>query len=814
MCLALAPALARAQEAQESTRPQPPKTGVIQGVVTTQSGTVRLPAATVIVADGTGKQVAELASEGDGHFNIVGLPPGKYKVSASLMDFVTASATIDVVAGRSTDVALDLAIGISQSVNVVGASPVVSNEGTLAPTDTIGGKELEQLAPSGGLQASLRLLASVISVPNGVSIRGGRPSQAGLQLGPNTLVDPSTGLSKVSLPDDAIESISVLANPYAVEFGRFSSGIVVIQTRRGGDDWKVRLNDIDPTFRTTRGSPVDVIDVGWWAPRLEFGGPLIKDRLFLQQAAQFRYSVNDVSSLPQDLVRTSKSFSSFTRLDANLSPRHTLLTTVGLFPGVIDGELLGTFTPPDSTVNSHVKANEEAVTERALWTDSLFGETTVHVHHYQTSVLPQGPAPMQLLPETTLGNFFNEQHRETDTYQVVETLSGSRTRPGGSHLFKVGLDLLRNEYDGSSLSRPVLIERTDGTLARRLDFPALTRQSVNSTDVALFAQDRFQPNARWYLEFGGRLDRDGITSEFNLTPRVGTAVVLNQSGSAVLRGGFGYFFERTPSTAGAFEQFGGMLDARFGVDGVTPIGPPVQFVNTIANLETARSRAWDVGYDHRLNKLWSFHVGMLDRQGSHELIVNPVQTGATGEIVLSSTGKSRYRGADVSVHFTRAPSADITMSYTRSVARADLNSLTNYFDTILWPVVGANAYAPAAADAPNRLLVRGRVLPTPRWLVLGIFDLRNGLPYSTVDDNLEFIGPRNQLRFPVYHRLEVGLERRFKILKFDPWIGVRVWNALNSFLPVDVQSNIHSPAYGTFYNSEYRQVRIQLRFEK
>jgi hypothetical protein len=63
-------------------------------------------------------------------------------------------------------------------------------------------------------------------------------------------------------------------------------------------------------------------------------------------------------------------------------------------------------------------------------------------------------------------------------------------------------------------------------------------------------------------------------------------------------------------------------------------------------------------------------------------------------------------------------------------------------------------------------------------------------------------------------RLEVGVERRFKILKFQPWIGIRIWNALASFNPTDVQSNIGSPFFGQFYNSEYRQYRIQVRFER
>jgi hypothetical protein len=438
----------------------------------------------------------------------------------------------------------------------------------------------------------------------------------------------------------------------------------------------------------------------------------------------------------------------------------------------------------------------------------------VHAHGYETNVDPRGLAPMELRPETTLGDFFNQQHRNTSSYQLIEAVSGSRNAPGGLHLWKVGVDLLHSDYNGWSTSRPVLIENSDGTLVRRLDFTGTTTQQVSSTDVALFAQDRYQPNTRWYLEFGGRVDRDGIVDRFNVTPRVGTAVLLNESGDSVLRGGFGLFYERTPSTAGAFDEFGSATDTRYAPDGVTPLGPPVTFVHTTANLQTPRSRTWDIGYDQRLNKQWSFHVAGVQRSGSHELILEPEQVGGAATLELSSEGRSNYRGVEVGMHFSRGPNADLNVTYARSSAAGDLNTLTNYFDTILVPVVGQNAYAPANADVPNRLMARGRVMPTPRWLLLGIFDWRSGLPYSVVNEALDYVGPRNDRRFPTYLRLEVGAERRFKILKFQPWIGMRVWNALNSFLPTDVQNNIASPAFGSLYNSEYRQFRIQVRFER
>jgi len=793
-----------------------PRTGVLQGTVTTQ-GTVRLPGAEIVVTDSANKQVVTILSDENGHFAFLGLTPGRYKVSAALASFVTTAATAEVTAGRSSDITIDLPIqSIAENVDVVAKSPVVSNENTLAPTETLSGKEIDTFTSGGGgLQATMRLLASVIEAPNGMSIRGGRPNQAGMQLGMNTMVDPSTGLSKISLPDDAIESVSVLPNPYAVEFGRFSSGVVVIQTRRASDVWRLRINDIDPTFRTHRGSPVEIIGLGREAPRAEFGGPIVKDKLYVQQAMQFIYNASDVPSLPEDILRTSTSFSSFTRVDANLTPRHSMVATLGIFPGKTHGDLLGTFMPLDATVDTHVRANEIAVTERAVWTDALFGETSIHVHNYQTDVQPQGGAPMQLLPDTTLGNFFNQQHRDTATYQVISSVSGSRTTKWGSHLFKGGIDLLRNAYDGTSVSRPVLIERNDGTLARSLTFPLPTSQTSHTTDVALFMQDRYQPNARWYVEFGGRLDRDGVVQNFNVTPRVGSALVLNKSGTAVLRGGFGLFYERTPSTAGAFDQFGTVIDQRFSIDGVTPLGPTVAFVHTTAELQTPRSKTWDISLDHRINKFWSIHLGLLDREGSHELVVNPVQTGTTiGQLLLTSNGGSTYFGAEAGVHFSAGDRADVNVTYTRSRARSDLNTLSNYYDTIMWPVFGQNAYAASPSDAPNRMLARARFTPWPKWLVVGIADWRSGLPYSVTNDTLDFVGLRNVLRFPTYFRLEARIERHIKLLKFQPWLGVRVWNALDSFLPVDVQSNLGSPNFGKFYNSEYPQIRIVLRFER
>src|SRR5262249_22801195 len=183
----------------------------------------------------------------------------------------------------------------------------------------------------------------------------------------------------------------------------------------------------------------------------------------------------------EDERRTTQWFSAFTRVDANLSPRHSLAATGGFFPSVTTMASLGTFTPPGSTVDTHERVNHGTVTERALSSDGWISESTVQLRGYRGEVEPQGAAPMELFPDTTLGNFYNHQVRTPKTFQFIQTLSGTAKGSTGLHLYKFGADVLVNDYDGRSDSRPILIMRSDATLARRLDFSAPTEQMLQST---------------------------------------------------------------------------------------------------------------------------------------------------------------------------------------------------------------------------------------------------------------------------------------------------------------------------------------------
>jgi len=774
---------------------------------------VRLPGVVVTVRSPADEQIAEVISDENGHFSTASLPPARYRVIASLDGFEPVEKDATVGGSGVVAVDLDLAIAsVSEHVEVVATQPVFE-ERTLATSEAVNASEAQLLIPGQGVQAALHLMSGVIEIPGGNSIDGGRPYQAGMQLGTVTLTDPGTNIGQVALPSSAIESVSILENPYEVEFGRFSSGLVVVQTKRAADKWKFAVDNLQPALRLKRFTVFDVTGVTLWQPTIETGGPLVTGRVFLEQGVQYRYQTVDIPSRPETELKQTQLFTSLTRVDANLSPRHSLLVTGGFVPATTTQATLGTFVPPDATVDVHDRVSYQVVTERALLGKGTALESTGAFQQHYVDVEGQGPAPMTLLPETTLGNFFNRQHRQTTAFQWTEVASRSYAGRGGVHLLKAGVDLLHSGYDGTSASTSVLIDRSDGTLARRLDFDPLTSQSVETTDLAAFAQDRLQATRWMSVEFGGRLDRDGITDQWYAAPRAGVVVRLNAAGTTTLHGGYGLFYERTPSVVGAFDQFSSTTDSRFAADGLTPIGSPVPYVHVTApDLEAARSWAWDTAFDDRIRRLLTLHLGVLDREGSRELVVDPVRTPSGGQYVLTSTGHSSYLQEEIAVHVGPGKRGDVNASYVHSTAREDLNSLLDFADAIVQPIIGVNDYGPAMADVPNRLLVRGRAVLTSGWQLVGTADWRSGLPYSVVDEYLEFVGERNEVRFPTYFRVDAGFERRLSVHGLHPWLGFRVSNALNSFLPSDVQANLSSPSFGSFYNSVYREYRLAVRF--
>lgn len=788
--------------------------------VTAQNGGVLLPGVSVSVKSSDGRTDATEVSSGEGEVRLGALPAGLYRVRAILSGFDEVGKPVRVAAGEQTTVDLDMPLsGVVERVDVIGnaetAPPSIGE--TLSTRGVLQSRVIEQLPiQDHSVLSALKLLAGILDGPGGLSIKGGRNNQSGLQIGMASLTDTSTGAPLFRLPVDAIDSVEVLPNPYAVEFGRFSSGLTLINTKSGGDQWRLALNTPEVSFRLSRTQQWKPIGIESFGPRVGVGGPLVKNRLFLAQSAQMRYEASEIWSRPPDQLRTNKWISAFTRVDGRVAPGQSLIGSFNFFPSRSDNLTLNTFNGPEVAADQQDRLITGGLAAHSVLTDRTVLESTLQLGDFRVDVAGHDGGPMKLIPSQNQGSFFNRQHRTSATVQWVETLVGSRDWRGISQLFKAGVDLMHTTFRGTSSSSPVEVLREDRTLARRLTFAGPIAQRVESVDVAVFAQDRVQPHPHLLLEFGARADRDGVLRRTTATPRVGVVWLMDARGWSVLRGGFGLFFERTPSVVGAFSQFEAATDTRYDADGVTPIEPTrAQHQVAARDLDVARSATWNLEWSKRATSALSFRTSVLSRQGAHELLATPIQAGdARVELELGSTGRSSYREGELTVRYSPHERFEVSATYVRSSARANLNAYTSFFNNVRWPIVSTDEFAPVSSDTPHRLIAHSRTIFGKRWLLSSILELHNGFPYSATNEMLDWVGARNQLyQFPFLALLDLDVEHKFTFVKGKPWIGFRAYNALNRFTPTEVQANLRSPAFGNFYNSFGRQIRLQVRFD-
>jgi len=783
-------------------------TGRVVATITTLEGTVHMPGVQVELREPVQNMViARTVTDGAGQVMFPDVPPGRYVIAASRSGFLPRDSAVFIVrAGETAQVLLDTRLTFAPpEVNVRAEGPQATNSvQPVSMSDMLSGTIFETAPLQGDdFRSLLPLLPGVVRDGNGrLRIRGGQPTQGALQVSSASLIDPSTGDFDLDLPAQSVDSVEVLANPFAAEYGRFTTSVTQIRTRSGTNMWDVSSGNLMPRFRgVMRG-------IRGFEPRLSVRGPIRKDRVFFAQDLQVRYVSTPVKSLPGEPNVDLRSFDSFSRVDGVVSPRHTLGGALILFPRAIDHATMSTFRPEATTPDFSQSGFSAGLIDRfAIWSN-LVVETTVSVRRFEVDVKTGNTSPMVYAPETQSGGYFNDQEREVNSLQWVESVSLSRDLWRGQHVFKVGTDLQRSSYEGRSLSRPVEIRRSNGSLAERIEFGSPTQQDVSGTEFAVFLQDRWRLNERLTFELGMRFDRDAVVEGVNWSPRIGAAVSVLPEGRGILRGGFGKFSQRTPLNVDAFASSEPRTVSRFAADG-TPLGAAVTLAHTLdGRLLTPEATVVNVEWDQRFSRKVLFKLSLLRRLGSHEHVLTPEP--AAGALRLSSQGTSRYRELEATVRYAGAR-RDLTMSYVWAHGTADLNNYDQFFGNFRHPIIRPNEHGLTTADVRHRLLLRGVIRLPGQWDVSPLLELRSGFPWSAVDEFLDFVGPRNRTgRLPFVRTLDLSLVRPWTVGKRRFRAGVRIFNLFGNGAERDIQANTTSPFYGTAYNPVERSIGIVL----
>jgi hypothetical protein len=798
----------------------------LRGTVTAlgaNNQTLKVPGALLkLTSTVSGSAALSAVTNDDGEYKFTNLSPGLYTLEITAPGFATQTRRLTIRPGDTTieDVRLEIeSVKTTVTVNTQGEG-VQAKEA--APASTIGQRTLQSVPlVNERFQDALPLIPGVVRGPDGLlNVKGARASQSGLTVNSANVTDPVTGEFAINLPIEAIQSVQVLTNPYAAEYGEFSGAVTTIETRSGTDKFDTDFQNFFPRIRR-RGGHFAGIEA--FTPRLAFSGPLKRNRLWFMQSFEYRFVRTPVESLPP-LARDTvlESFDSVSQLDWQINDQNHLTTTFSLFPQKLSYVNLNTFNPQEVTPNFRQRGFFWAVNERRVLSSKSFLETLFSVKRFDADVYPSsGPAPMNLAPETNSGSFFNQQQRNTNRYEVLETLSFTPPDFLGAHSMKVGGGFNYSDYDGRNTSNPVRILRADGTRSQQIDFAGSGLIKVNKSQGLAYFQDKWDVNRRLNLEFGIRYDRDNLADENNLAPRVAFSFLPITDGRTVIRGGVGLFYDQIGLNVASFLQMQGRIFTFYGADGNQVIGSPQlqHLVLQNGEFEVPRSLNWNVEFDREWFKNFVVRVGYEQRSSQREFVLDPLSSAAAGSILLlSNSGMSRYREFHVTTRYHTAEGNELVASYVRSAATGDLNDFNSFFGNFENPIIRANERSPLAYDSPNRFLFWGTFKAKWGVSIAPVMDLRQGFPYSVIDQDRNFVGPRNSRRYPTFAALDLQVTKSFplpdKLEKYRVRGGFKIFNITNHFNPRDVQNNLASAEFGTFYNGVGRMFALKFAIEK
>jgi len=661
----------------------------------------------------------------------------------------------------------------------------------------------------------------VVRGPDGLlNVKGSRASQSGLTVNSTNVTDPVTGEFAINLPIEAIQSVQVLTNPYAPEYGKFTGAVTAIETRSGTDKFNVQAQNFFPRFRRRGGA---FVGVEAFTPRVTFSGPLKKNRLQFLQSFEYRFVRTPIESLPPLSRDTGlESFDSVTQLDWQANPTNHLTTTFSIFPQKLSFVGLNTFNPQEVTPNFKQRGFFWAVNERAVLNSRSVLESTFSIKQFDADIFPSsrpssGERSMNLAPDRNSGSFFNRQDRNSRRYEALEVLSFTPPEFWGSHFVKVGAGVSYDTFNGINTGDPVRILRADGTRSQQIDFVGQGALNRRKAEFLSYIQDKWSVNNRLTVEYGVRYDRDDVAGENNFAPRIAVAFLPVTDGRTVLRGGVGLFYDKVDLNVATFLQLQQRVITRFGPDGQQIIGLPTQQYFALENglFRTPRSINWNMEFDREWVRNFFVRFGYQRRDGDREFILDPVNN----SLELSNRGRSEYREFQVTARYRFGAADELVASYVRSSAMGDLNDFNSSFGNFENPIIQRNEHSRLAWDAPNRFLFWGNFSAKYGLTVAPVLDVRSGFPLSVVDAERNFVGTRNQaVHFPRFFSLDMQVLKSVsvpgKLESYRLRLGLKVFNLTNHFNPRDFQDNLASTNFGMFSNGVGRMFGIRFVIEK
>ena len=569
----------------------PASNAMAQSTAATVSGSVldeqkaALPGATVTIRNLESGQPRTTTTDTRGTFQIVGVAPGRYEITAELAGFGRlVRSDLSLTVAQEVTLTLTLRVAaLEEAVTVTAELPLVETTRSSLGT-TITTNEIEELPIAGRNFATLAQLT-----PGVTSTAGSGISSAGQLTRNSTFLidglsndDDSVAGQRGGFSVDAIKEFIVVSNSFSAEYGQSSGAIVSVVTRSGtntmngrgfyyhrDDSWDAATAASKLVTPAPPKSKLEQKIVGGF-----FGGPIRRNTAF------YFASVEYTNRVTESLI-TAPTATTFLPNDPIVFEQPV---TNPQFLGKVDLNLAATNTMAlryrrDSDVQTAIGIGGTATRQRGQDRDRTDQDLAVHDNwivgsrgvnelrvqfarrYFNWDVSNYCPnCPTIDRPGLGLGKASNmPQGRTEDRIQVANTFNWLVPDKLGNHAIKVGMDAsfidlfseFHNNLDGTFTFTtsvpfdPAVASTYPTQYTKNTGDPIV---NLNNNIYAAFVQDQWRPADKLTINLGVRWDYEDVVGidhdKNNFAPRLGVVWDLNGTGRTVLRANAGIYYDQ------------------------------------------------------------------------------------------------------------------------------------------------------------------------------------------------------------------------------------------------------------------------------
>jgi outer membrane receptor protein involved in Fe transport len=810
-------------------------TGKISGkVVDSQTGEAIVGASVIVVGTSLGA-----ATDLDGNYAIINVPPGTYSVRASAVGFSnTLVENVQVSADLTTTVnfRLEEASVQTKEVIVTAHRPLVQKDLTSSET-RISSTEIQTL-PVEDVQGLVNLQAGVVDG----HFRGGRSGEVAYMIDGLNVNDGFSGNPNLQVENSAVQEIQVISGTFNAEYGQAMSGVVNVITKEGGER-------LDGSFTTYIGSYLTShTDIFWndgnfrpsdiYNVEGSLSGPVpitssafffLNGRLYNNEGYLYGRRVYNPTDSSNYSVTPWYIQSTGDGKYVPMSPdrRWTLLGKLSFKLFSADKlNLSGLFQSEHSKIyDQNFRLNPDAVYQTIRNSYETSAEFT-HVFSASTFInlrgsILDGRYYQYLYPNPLDPRYIDParlDQRPADTFYTGGTQNwhyshDSKTwiakgdltsQVNSNHLLKVGFEVQFNRLwlhdfqvrrDATTNYLPALPPTTDPDNLEYIRRPLA---------ASLYAQDKMEFN---YLivNAGVRLDyfspRGDVlvypdqlpntplapaSIKYQLSPRLGLAYPITDQG--VIHLSYGEFFQ-VPPYQYLYEDPGFK---------VIVIGGSLNTVQGNADLKPQQTTAYEVGLQQQLTNDIAVDVTMYykDIRNLIDTEIRNYLNGAAEYARYVNLDYGNVKGIAISLEKRLSSNFSTNVDYTFQIAAGDASDPQTVFQNNQTnpPLETPKTLVPLNWDRTHSLNMTITYGTRNDYDISIIARAGSGLPYTPSQSSYRSAGV-NSARMPAFYNIDLYATKYFELMHRKLSLFLKVYNLLDAKNPQSVFTDTGLPDY-------------------